>query len=108
MPPQPMFGGTPSIGYNAYTNSNRSSGYDTPAMIAAGGGGAVETTNPGPYDDKWAKWFGQPPFGHYQVDNYAMLGHENYQLPSAYIGRNLHIEKMLNVSIASEDDFYTR
>ena len=54
------------------------------------------------------RWFGTPPYSSYQRDNYADLGHENYQLPTAYVGRNLHIEKVLNVSVASTDDFYTR
>lgn len=94
--------------YQAYTQSNQSSGYD-PIGTLGYNQPYVETTNPSMgYEDKWARWFGQPPFGHFQQDNYAMLGHENYQLPTAYIGRNLHIEKLINVSIASEDDYYTR
>ena len=71
--------------------------------------GALDTTSdPVMNDDKWARWFGTPPYSSYQRDNYADLGHENYQLPTAYVGRNLHIEKVLNVSVASTDDFYTR
>ena len=118
--------------YQRYGNGTRSSGYDDPATINSHPNAGYETTNPSNhFNDKWAQWFGQPPYAHYQTDNYAMLGHENYQLPTACkffphvytsclfltcfistriidIGRNLHIEKMLNVSIASEDDYYTR
>ena len=73
----------------AYTNQNRSSGYDSAATINSRPNAMYETSNPSNgYEQKWAQWFGQPPFGHYQTDNYAMLGHENYQLPTAYIGRN--------------------
>ena len=32
------------------------------------------------------KYFGKPPFGDIQTDNYASLGHESYTLPTAYIG----------------------
>ena len=103
------FNGGNTLPNQAFTNQNRSSGYDSAATINSRPNAMYETTNPSNgFEQKWAQWFGQPPFGHYQTDNYAMLGHENYQLPTAYIGRNLHIEKMLNVSIASEDDYYTR
>lgn len=79
-------------GYQPYARGNQSSGYDPIGTTM--GSPYVETTNPSMgYEDKWAKWFGQPPFGHYQQDNYAMLGHENYQLPTAYIGRNLYVER---------------
>lgn len=104
-------------------------------------GGAWETTGGSmQVDDKWTRFFGAPPYTTWQHDNYSSLGHENYQLPTAYIGRlvciclvalglsssscfpqqhsdfncscsfhrNLHIEKLLNVSVASQDDFYTR
>lgn len=117
--------------YQRYTPGNKGTGYDNQAIIAGGMGSHFETTNPSKaYDDKWTRWFGQPPYGHFQVDHYAQLGHENYQvrkwfftyfyssiltfficvlkLPHAYIGRNLHLEKMINTSIASEDDYYTR
>jgi hypothetical protein len=98
--------------YQPFANGNRSSGYDPAAAINGqiAGRGMYETSNPpaAGFEDKWAKWFGQPPYGYFEPDNYAQLGHENFQLPTAYVGRNLHIEKMLNVAIASEDDFYTR
>ena len=98
--------------YQPFANGNRSSGYDPAAAINGqiANRGMYETSNPpaAGFEDKWAKWFGQPPYGYFEPDNYAQLGHENYQLPTAYVGRNLHIEKMLNVAIASEDDFYTR
>ena len=72
-------------------------------------GGALDTSSdPIIPDDKWARWFGTPPYSSFQRDNYSDLGHENYQLPTAYVGRNLHIEKVLNVSIASQDDFYSK
>jgi hypothetical protein len=105
MDPSRVAGNT---GYTPFAQGNRSSGYD-PINGLQYNRHQTETTNPTiNFEDKWAKWFGQPPFGHYEQDNYALLGHENYQLPTAYIGRNLHIEKMLNVAIASEDDYYTR
>jgi len=80
-----------SAGYTPFAQGSRSSGYD-PINGFQYGGHQTETTNPTiNFEDKWAKWFGQPPFGHYEQDNYALLGHENYQLPTAYIGRNLFV-----------------
>lgn len=103
-------GGSNAI--NPTTQGNQSSGYDTynEAIGMAVGSGFIDTTgasnrNPN-MGDKWSRWFGVPPYSNFQRDNYADLGHENYTLPTAYIGRNLHIEKLLNVSIASTDDFY--
>ena len=106
-------GGTFAI--NPTTQGNRSSGYDTynDVIGAVQGGGFIPgdtgaSNRGGAHDDKWSRWFGVPPYSNFQRDNYADLGHENYTLPTAYVGRNLHIEKLLNVSIASTDDFYTR
>jgi len=96
----------------AFANTNKGNGYLPFNEILGNNqiGGALDTTNDSVQvgSDKWARWFGTPPYTTFQRDNYADLGHENYQLPTAYIGRNLHIEKVLNVSIASQDDFYTR
>ena len=77
--------------YQPYTNVPRGSGYDSRNQINTQIGGSMyETTNPShTHEDKWARWFGQPPYGYFERDNYADLGHENYQLPTAYIGRNL-------------------
>ena len=37
--------------------------------------GALDTTSdPVGGDDKWARWFGTPPYTSYQRDNYADLG----------------------------------
>lgn len=101
-------GGTTTI--NPTTLGNRSSGYDSYNAVIGQMGANIGTSG-APHnnsDDKWTRWFGIPPYSNFQKDNYAELGHENYTLPTAYIGRNLHIEKLLNVSIASNDDFYTR
>ena len=101
-----------SLAINPTTQGNRSSGYDSYGRVigsVAAGGSYSDTgaSNRGEnFDDKWNRWFGVPPYSNFQHDNYADLGHENYTLPTAYIGRNLHIEKLLNVSIASTDDFY--
>ena len=96
----------------AFANTSKGNGYLPFNEILGNNqiGGALDTTNDSVQagSDKWARWFGTPPYTTFQRDNYADLGHENYQLPTAYIGRNLHIEKVLNVSIASQDDFYTR
>jgi hypothetical protein len=107
------FNGGNNFPYQSFTNSSKGNGYLPfgEALHNSQIGGALDTTNPSSNRNdgaqKWSEWFGTPPYSSYQRDNYADLGHENYQLPTAYIGRNLHIEKLLNVSIASQDDFYS-
>tara|TARA_B100000035_G_scaffold284123_1_gene266825 strand:- start:1647 stop:2018 length:372 start_codon:yes stop_codon:yes gene_type:complete len=75
--------------YTPYTNQSRSSGYDSAAVINNDMNRVNDTSNPPTTDnfyEKWGKYFGKPPFGDIQTDNYAMLGHESYTLPTAYIG----------------------
>lgn len=108
------FNGGNNFTNQPFTSSSKGNGYIPFGEILHNAqiGGRIDTTNPSsnpnPGAEKWSEWFGTPPYSSYQRDNYADLGHENYQLPTAYIGRNLHIEKLLNVSIASQDDFYSK
>ena len=96
--------------YVPYANGSRSSGYDPASAINGqmAGRGMYETTNPPMnFEDKWAKWFGQPPYGYFEPDKYSMLGHENYQLPTAYIGRNLRKFLGLKFEKECENGFFS-
>lgn len=62
---------------------------------------SVSKTNPG-MDEIWRKYFGDPDH-QWMSNSYPEISHDSYDLPEAYVGRNVHITTVIKGLILEKE-----
>lgn len=94
-----------SMGYNARSNQmrrvNAAQGLDIAQKYDALGNNSFSAA-----DNPWAAFFGAPAHP-WKTTSYDKYDRHNYNLPEAYIGKNLQLSQTIDELIYTDETFYT-